>query len=134
MGYTHYLKTAHPNQGLIPMDRWEKIKIATICAIVESRVPISDLILNDSNIVFNGVGDGAHETFVVSRKVQDFDFCKTARKPYDQIVCMVLAYMLLVIPELVDITSDGVMTGPEAERNWNSAHVWAELYRASLED
>jgi hypothetical protein len=47
-------------------------------------------------VCFNGVGDLAHETFVIEKKGSD-DFCKTARKPYDLLVvaCLIAAWQIL---------------------------------------
>jgi hypothetical protein len=47
-------------------------------------------IFNDTEIVFNGKGDLGHETFFITTENTEFKFCKTARKPYDLMVCAVL--------------------------------------------
>ena len=70
-----------------------------------------DPVFNDKEITFNGIGDDSHETFCIDRvitlkKLKDFNdeyaigqwkrgkkhysFCKTARKPYDFFVKIVL--------------------------------------------
>ena len=42
-------------------------------------------------IVFNGVGKYGHESFVIHLdRVTKFDCCKTARKPYDFAVGLIL--------------------------------------------
>ena len=49
----------------------------------------------NDKIVFNGdesVGL-AHETFYVTPETFEFEFCKTARKPYDLMACAVLISM-----------------------------------------
>jgi len=55
-------------------------------------VPIFD----NRMVCFNGVGDLAHETFLIEKKGTD-DFCKTARKPYDLLVvaCLIAAWQIL---------------------------------------
>ncbi len=68
-------------------------------------------------IVFNGEekNDMCHETFVIERKMEQrpgeeeelvFDFCKTARKPYDIMVQVSMLRMKHHFPE-TQISSDG---------------------------
>jgi hypothetical protein len=47
-------------------------------------------IFNENEIVFNGDNDLSHESFFITPYPIDFEFCKTARKPYDLMVCAVL--------------------------------------------
>lgn len=48
--------------------------------------------IDDITIRFNAAHEeDAHETFVLSRATTRFDFCKTNRKPYDLLVCAILA-------------------------------------------
>jgi len=42
--------------------------------------------IDDRLVAFNGVEDDGHETFWVDRNEPVWAFCKTARKPYDEIV------------------------------------------------
>jgi len=52
----------------------------------------------DNTIVnFNGKGKLSHETFQISKTCAEWDFCKTARKPYDLLVvaCLILAWQIL---------------------------------------
>lgn len=69
-------------------------------------------------IRFNGWKDEGHETFLVTREMPEipdwssdksssFDFCKTARKPYDLAVCLVLLSMKRHAPKSVKVSSDG---------------------------
>jgi len=52
-------------------------------------------VFHTTEICFNGDGsvDLDHETFSVTPDPIDFEFCKTARKPYDLMVCAVLISM-----------------------------------------
>lgn len=50
-------------------------------------------------IRFNGVEDDGHETFYLPKKKRSFNFCKTARKPYDIAVAMVLLACHAVAPD-----------------------------------
>jgi hypothetical protein len=51
-----------------------------------------DPVLTDEEIALNGRGDNGHETFAIGANDGpiSFDFCKTARKPYDVVVCAIL--------------------------------------------
>ena len=59
-----------------------------------SNVPLSNgngdigskPVFTKHDIMFNGVGDDSHETAVVYKQASSFEFCKTARKPYDSVV------------------------------------------------
>jgi hypothetical protein len=42
------------------------------------------------SFAFNGVGELSHETFSLNEGLNEWNFCKTARKPYDLAVCLVL--------------------------------------------
>ena len=59
-----------------------------------------------NEISFNGIEDDAHETCVVRRGGVKFEFCKTARKPYDKVVVKVYKLVRKYLPETV-LSSDG---------------------------
>ncbi|POZ50625.1 hypothetical protein [Methylovulum psychrotolerans] len=73
------------------------------------RGPMGDKkpICNSRKIAFNGdsLTDSACETFLLAPKVMA-DSCKTARQPYDFVVCASLVLGFLHIPDFV-LTSDG---------------------------
>jgi len=77
------------------------------------RGPLSDEpgrpIINDKKIAFNGVGEDGHESLVIHKVGCEFEFCKTARKPYDEVVVAVLKVAREVNPWM-ELSSDG---GPE---------------------
>ena len=56
-------------------------------------------------IMIEGINEGAHETFYLTPKAVEFDCCKTARKPYDEIVVGILDYADAL--GLLKFTSDG---------------------------
>ena len=110
MGYTHYWS----QQRDYTKPEWNQIT-ATVKAIIKaSDVPVRREYnrpddppeFSDDAILFNGLGDDGRETFCFTRKVApepeyrkgegDFQFCKTASKPYDEIVvaCLIAAEML----------------------------------------
>jgi hypothetical protein len=73
--------------------------------------------ISDKRIFFNGAGDGSHETFCLYRvrppkqahhERRGWDFCKTARKPYDLAVTAALCYLATVTdPISHSVGSDG---------------------------
>jgi hypothetical protein len=69
-------------------------------------------VFNENEIFFNGVGDLSHESFFIGRfpdpDRREFDFCKTARKPYDLMVCATLSlYWHFFKDDGVKVSSDG---------------------------
>lgn len=64
-------------------------------------------------IHINGSGDEAHEDFTLrehySQNLESdaFNFCKTARKPYDDVVVACLIILKHYLKELIHIQSDG---------------------------
>ena len=75
----------------------------------------------DQNVIrFNGVRENGHETFIVRRVPHEgrpewqgllndrwFDFCKTARKPYDILVCASLLVLKAHLGDWLELSSDG---------------------------
>ncbi len=119
MGYTHYWRQT-TNKAL-PKTKWNAFQkdIKTVLDnLPENGVndytreePLSiDVKTNSDNVFhFNAVEEEfQHECFYFERKHEDdFNFCKTARKPYDY---MVIASLLLVekhFPKKFEISSDG---------------------------
>ena len=105
MGYTHYYNIQDPSQPL----RGSEIAQDIQNIILASEIPIGDgsddrdsePILEHDLVRLNGIGDEAHETlcyppdFEWNREFhrpesEGFSFCKTARKPYDVVVCAAL--------------------------------------------
>lgn len=108
MGYTHYWDIK------VPLDADAFSKLAKgIKQIVGTAQDAGIAIQDDSTdtvINFNGIGDGAHENFVLQIGDTGFDFTKTNGKPYD---IAVTASLILLKKELgaeVVITSDGDWT------------------------
>jgi hypothetical protein len=72
--------------------------------------------LNSESINFNGIGEQAHETFSIKQNIIDewygddlwkFNFCKTARKPYDKYVIACLYIFKHHFADDIKISSDG---------------------------
>ena len=66
----------------------------------------TDVIVNDHMVSFNGVEDDSHETCQITKQPTKFEFCKTARKPYDKVVVEVLKAARKACPSM-ELSSDG---------------------------
>lgn len=110
MGYTHYWRKA---RAATPGE-WDNftgavraiLAVPSLSGLVQYESDDASPVQADSNTVrFNGKGDDGHETFVIGPEACDFDFCKTARKPYDLVVCLVLLAAQATLP--CKVSSDG---------------------------
>jgi hypothetical protein len=110
MGYTHYftaVKKPTTKQWAaltkavkqVFKDHGEFIQLESD----DSKKPLA----NTSIIRFNGIEDEGHETFYFPKDQDGFSFCKTARKPYDEIVTACLTLANHFAPGCYDIGSDG---------------------------
>jgi hypothetical protein len=134
MGYTHYWY--RPVGSEIAPDVWDAIcedarvliKAAPCKVVADYDRPTTPPLINSRLIAFNGSGNSGHETFWFERVAPEqrqhrksepevFAFCKTDWKPYDQVVCAILA----VIAERTDtrVQSDGSLA------EWEPALTWA---------
>ena len=93
MGYTNYWtrKRAFTN------DEWKKVKDEYEWLKEMGEGIIVDQSENKDEIMFNGMAIKGldHETFCIDKKNNDpsFNFCKTARKPYDLVVWHLLYFI-----------------------------------------
>jgi hypothetical protein len=112
MGYTHYFTPIGP----APTDaQWSNL-LREVRAIYER---FADVICRESDradepphaddefIVFNGRKEDGYETFVLERATNEWNFCKTNRKPYDNAVVLVLRAVLRHCPGWLGVSSDG---------------------------
>jgi len=93
MGYTHYWKS---EQEFTPK-QWTKLCQVTKAIFDATDIPVQyeyddnrSPEISPQHIRFNGVENDRHETFVLNCGLIEFDFCKTACKPYDEIVVAIL--------------------------------------------
>jgi len=108
-GYTHYW-TWHQK----PSDIDLKACVVDMRRIVEVRTNLlvgpdgsGSVILDPLHVDLNGVGDDGHEPFVFPGEL-GFNFCKTAGKPYDEVVTACLLVARDHFPEdILSIDSDG---------------------------
>jgi len=129
MGFTHYAYTdgwnAEDEKG------WGKALpiIKKILKKYKDIVRFEDdskrnAVANKAMIRFNGIGEDGHETFLVqnSAKQNDygtnpgFTFCKTARKPYDIVVCEVCLVLKAFCPHF-NLSSDGFSGYTEKQKD-----------------
>lgn len=87
----------------------EKFKdFSSICEILIDNmgIPLDDIAVSDTQVRFNGVDDDAHETFNFKDDKRGFNFCKTATKPYDDVVCGCLYVAKLVFGDSIKVNQD----------------------------
>jgi len=122
MGYTHYFTKAGTSKGDSLCFEMFARGARTIIDYAKKydHIKIGELEISDEVVRFNGVGEDSHETFYWSINSDGFDFCKTARKPYDAVVTACLIHLKDVYGDLVDIGSDG---------SWSEWTLGARLYQ-----
>lgn len=114
MGYTHYFKQSKPASD----EQWQAFQKDAKVVIEHAQknlgiVLISNddngVIINNERINLNGDSDNNldHETFFLSQNYSAFNFCKTALKPYDTVVCSLLLLANEHMPNQHEISSDG---------------------------
>lgn len=130
MGYTHYwkfkewdskkgmLKTAAPKDVENASAKWAQATelIQKIIKKAEERgIKIAGCNgegkprFDERYISFNGRGENSHESFYLDYESPcAFDFCKTAREPYDLVVATSLLALKYVYGDNFEYSSDGV--------------------------
>lgn len=91
MGYTHYWKVKEDiDERFFRMIQAKAAEIAS-----KSKAPVTISINTHPlhlKLVIEGMFSDSHETFYLTPKKNTFNFCKTAHKPYDEVVVGVLNY------------------------------------------
>ena len=83
-------------------------------------------IITDTEICFNGKAPEDYETCSMSIESKGFDFCKTARRPYDPVVCLLLLCMADEFGDDFEYSSDGDIKN--GEEGWKRAkEIFNEL-------
>ena len=116
MGYTHYWMCC---AGRLPTQAVATLQEILTAAYEEGVVQYErddtlPPVVTETQVRFNGVDEQGHETFLFdmgdSNRRSDgfrFDFCKTARKPYDTVVMKVLIVLKYYLGDALKVTSDG---------------------------
>lgn len=111
MGYTHYWYGNRPfttaEWMLIQSDAHKLLTKPPVQVLREYDQPGTEPEIAADVIAFNGDGDDGHETFWFQREPDDFQFCKTAAKPYDVLVTAMLIVSHKHAPDVLRISSDG---------------------------
>ena len=113
MGYTHYLTPkkettttkAQFKKIVAAVKKIEKHLASVGLVLHDGRGENTGVVYTDEYFAFNGKGDESHETFYFDM-TDKFKFCKTARKPYDIAVCMVLIAIKEHVKD-IEVNSDG---------------------------
>ena len=107
MGYTNYWT----NKRAFTDDEWKRVKDEYEWLKEMGEGIIIDQTKLTSEIVFNGnpKDEQDHETFYINKaNVYDgFNFCKTARKPYDAVVATILVGIKKIAPKKFSARADG---------------------------
>lgn len=140
MGYTHYFtQKKQPST-----EQWQALKEKVIRVFNVMRTTPADrfrvcdgsgeitlyqaqdlFIEQGQSICFNGATKLGldHETFYLTQKCnKNFEFCKTARKPYDFLVVAVLILADYYCPNCYNISSDG------SKDDWHPVSEWLAKY------
>jgi len=127
MGYTHYFEFKGLNklssQTFLSVERNYENACARIhdlvssyykeCGGLSGYTPHTNF-QDYKGVNFNGAGEKGHENFTLREDLREyikegegFNFCKTARKPYDALVCASLILLKHYMGDFVRVTSDG---------------------------
>ena len=136
MGYTHYfqLHKSNPESFKYAVDLFKELMPKfpqksnygdyPILPLYDGYGEKEEPIITDTEVCFNGnANDGLdHETFHISLKDNDWNFCKTARKPYDFAVCVMLLCLAVFHDKSeFSFSSDGDMRKGE---EWEFVMKW----------
>ena len=120
MGYTHYWRFKKPAKG-----KASQTETAYQRALIDcQRIILTYRAVNGGlsgfsahtklgqygGINVNGSRDDGHETFVLREHFSEnegFNFCKTARKPYDRVVTACLIVLSYRLGDCIEVSSDG---------------------------
>jgi hypothetical protein len=113
MGYTHYFRFNKSNEKLYKK-AIEEIQML-VYDYAQKHGGISGYTAHTkpgkyAGVKFNGSRDNGHEDFFLRETFklnESFNFCKTARKPYDVLVVASLCILNDVLQDRITISSDG---------------------------
>jgi len=124
MNYGHYWIINAP----IPADKFAEFAtgVKNLANIAKGEgLQLADEAYSTEVICFNGKGEDAHETFCFAATDTGFQFCKTARKPYDYLVTASLILAQVIFKSDITLMSDGSLF----EVDWDEGK---ELWRKSI--
>lgn len=116
MGYTHYWRKVKDSVEEVEESNYQ-LALKGMREVLSSKKSIladcdgdEPLNLDKKGIYFNGIGDDSYEGFYLAKTIEendDFEFCKTARQPYDVVVVACLIILNNYCSSVFQIESDG---------------------------
>lgn len=134
MGYTHYWTFKKSPAEIEGGTKRFKAAVALFKKGLEKLqdIPLGDgmgegePIITDTEVCFNGKAPEDYETCYIALESKGFDFCKTARRPYDPVVCLLLLCMADAFGYDFEYSSDGDIK--DGEEGWARAkEIFADL-------
>ncbi len=140
MGYTHYWRKVGP---------WPEDKLKAAVADMQTIIKRCDIPLanyagesgtmpemGELLISFNGVGTESYETFLFPPSTEDekFAFCKTGRRPYDQVVVACLLAAKHHLGDAIRVSSDGRWEREWLQGAWTGAGSGVAMYEHIFPD
>jgi hypothetical protein len=132
--YTHYW--GHPKDKQVWKDFWPQLVSDAAVIIGRAGIPLQrdyedtrpPLLSVQEGIHLNGVGGDGHEAFAMNPS-GSWDFCKTARKPYDVVVATILLRARILMGEAFSWSSDGVWgeDGPWLDAEELFGRIWPDV-------
>ena len=133
MGYTVFWSQKRP----FTMQEWGDIRASAINMFnrlkqVKGGDGTGRPCIDNTDIIFNGDGskEEDHETFRLEKNGNGFNFCKTARKPYDRFVKAMLVVANYFAPGALEVTCDG----DDEPDCWTEGVRIAEIYAKPAND
>lgn len=110
MAYRHYWTITKR----FTQEQWDAFTSEACEVILNSKIPLSGFdgrkttrpVVDSNKIYLNGVESDSYEPLLINKKDEDFDFCDTNKKPYDEIVVKLLLLAREHNPNII-LSSDG---------------------------
>lgn len=139
MGYTHYYYQK-PKLAQKKFNEFSEVVVRLLSSDDAKNILVSEmdredkpnLMVDNQAVKFNGIGVNSHESFWFLRQTEMpdyqkskgrnkvFNFCKTARKPYDKYVVACLIIAKSIFGKDIEISSDGDL------EDWNEGKKLVE--------
>ena len=133
MGYTHYWNTKRDftTEEWTELQRLAERLFENYGYLLAGWNGEGEPECDGEDIRFNGIGHQSHETMHIHRerlgkpdwvlqedydRDGEFNFCKTAEKPYDYVVVQLLRGAKMIAPDAIDLDSDGYVFEDLKER------------------
>lgn len=101
MGFTRYWEFKN-----LDTEKFKEFSKTCQILIDDMNIPLEDVTVSERQVRFNGVDEDGHETFNFCLKKNEFNFCKTDTKPYDEVVCGCLYIAKLIFGDNIRVNQD----------------------------